>query len=96
MRERLKAAEHAKEAAKEEADQAGDHIGTLERRIAALEGDLSAAQTGSLQGVQTIQERLRTAELNADTLREEHAQWVRKSQARQSSLEESNSELLGR
>ena len=94
LKDKVKAAENAREAAQELVEQAFDRQRTSDNRIALLEKDLSNVQRGSLEGVQTIQERLRKAELEADTLREEHATQTRQSQVRQTKLEESNAELL--
>jgi chromosome segregation ATPase len=94
FRSRLVAAENAKEAAEDEIRAAESKVSHLEDRIKSLEAELQITQRGNMQGIQSIQEQLRSKELGTDNLRQEYADWKRKSEERQASLEQSNAELL--
>jgi len=82
-------------------------VGTLRSRVTTLDNlqkewsvreatlleDLQEARLNSSQNMKGVREELRAAELSAETLRTEHAAWMRQAHRRQEELEKANSEL---
>ena len=93
VKEKLVSLDNEKESLLERLEQAQEQCNIAERKASLLEADLISSQTGSLTSVQSVQERLRQAELSLDEQRAEHATALRKIQTRYTELETTHGEL---
>lgn len=65
-----------------------------EERLAAVQDELSQAQTGTVQGVAALREELRVMQANTEQMRVDHSSLLRQNQLRQAELERENAELV--